>query len=107
MGRIILIPLDDSERSIDALQWALSCLVRLDDFVVLFHCYDKDVSTPMIVTGIEGSFWKDSSSRYNYAKEIIFLNLFFLESVPELTDEHKWEVSWDNLSWIILLLLCL
>jgi hypothetical protein len=54
MGRVILFPLDNSERSFAALQWALKCIVRSDDFLALLHCYDANRDTTLTILGHEG-----------------------------------------------------
>ena len=54
MGRVILFPLDNSERSFAALQWALKCIVRSDDFLALIHCYDTNRDTTMTILEAEG-----------------------------------------------------
>lgn len=72
MGRILLIPLDNSDISFSALEWSLKSIVQPDDFMALLHCYDT--------TSNDDASLSTTTSSNIEGNPIEFIDFFFIIS---------------------------
>jgi hypothetical protein len=55
MTRKLLLPIDNSDKSVRALEWTLKNVIQTEDYVILLHCYDTNPLSNMNIFGKEGN----------------------------------------------------